>query len=78
VRFDLLRDRLGEVFARVVVESDIRAFACEDFAHRRADAARAPGNKRSFPFQQKTQLGRSPKKPASFLLGAGEMCGILN
>jgi hypothetical protein len=73
MRLDFLRHRLGEVFARVIVESHVRAFAREDFTHRRADAARASRNKRPFTFQQKTQLGRSPKKPASFLLGAGEM-----
>jgi hypothetical protein len=71
VRLDLLRYFFGEVFARVIAEGHVRALAGEDLAHRRADAARAPGDKGSFPFQQQTQLGRSPKKPASFLLESG-------
>ncbi len=65
MRLDLLQSDFGQIVARVVIEGNISALAREDFAERCADAARAAADESSLPFQQKTQVSLSPKKPAS-------------
>jgi len=52
VRFDGTFRDFREVVARVVVECHIRAFAGEDFAESRADAACAAGNEGAFVFKK--------------------------
>ena len=55
VRLDLGLRLLGQLVARVVVEGDVRALACEDLADSGAEAPRPAGDERTFPFKQKTQ-----------------------
>ena len=51
---DFLTDLGGEVFARVLAESDIRAFARKNFANRRTDTTRSAGYERTLSLKQKT------------------------
>jgi len=51
---DFLTNLGGEVVARVVAESHIRAFARKYFANRRTDATRSAGYERTLSLKQKT------------------------
>jgi hypothetical protein len=71
VRLNFLRDLFGEVFARVVVEGYVRAFAREHVAECRADAARPARYERTLPFEKKAQncsspVDRTPARESSF------------
>ena len=63
---------LGKLFARVVVEGDIRAFAREDLAEGRADAARPAGDEGALPFQKKTQVNGLPSDERARCFSVGE------
>jgi hypothetical protein len=54
--FDFAAHLLGQIVTRVVTESDVRAFAREDVAHGRTDAARSTGDERAFSLKQKAHV----------------------